>query len=86
MATTLEERQAAAQRQAKRQEKLRLAIKELEVLEFDCRAASRILAQVIAGLSTVAVSDPNQRVLTSAIAQIESAMLLISSDADRTKN
>lgn len=78
MATTAEERQAAAQRQAKRQEKLRLAIKELEVLEFDCRAATRILNQVITGLSTIAVSDPNQRALTAAIAQIESAMLMIS--------
>ncbi len=78
MATTPEEKQAANERQKKRQEKLKSAIRELEVLEFDCRAATRILDQVITGLSTVAVSDPNQKVLVSAIAQIESAKLMIS--------
>ncbi len=67
------------ERQRKHREKKKQDERECEQLKSDVRAATRIIDGVLEGLKTIAVGEANEKALSSAIAHIEAAMLLLSS-------
>lgn len=77
-----QEKKPGVTRQAKYQEKLRDAVKELEILQFDVRASKRVISAALDALKVLAVKEANKPALARAIGHIESALLLL--DADRT--